>query len=172
MPTRAGLNAIHGARSSVVERARRYGPPARRGRGGGATDKAPRPAKERRSSSSARTTGVVLRRVAPGSVLKVSALFSLSLGLVLLVAGVLLWSAAHSVGLIGNLESFMGDIGFTDFRLEGDQVMKAWLIVGGVLVVGGTFAGVLMAMLYNLLADVFGGVRLLLQEDDADSRRG
>ncbi|HEV2768409.1 MAG TPA: DUF3566 domain-containing protein [Acidimicrobiales bacterium] len=171
MPTRAGLNAIHGARSSVVERARRYRPPARRGRDDGATGKEPGPAKGRRSSSSARTTGVVLRRVAPGSVLKVSALFSLSLGLVLLVAGVLLWSAAHSVGLISNLESFMGDIGFTDFRLEGGQVMKAWLIVGGVLVVGGTLAGVLMAMLYNLLADVVGGVRLLLQEDETQSPR-
>ena len=175
MPTRAGLNAIHAARSSVGEAARRYGSPTRRARGEGndGRSKAPGAAEANRSSaSSVRTTGVVVRRVAPGSVLKVAALFSLSLGLILLVAGVLLWSGAHSIGLIGNLETFMADIGFTDFRLEGAQVMKAWLIVGGVLVVGGTFASVLMALLYNLLADLMGGVRLLLQEDDTTPPRG
>jgi hypothetical protein len=166
VPTRAGLSAISAARSSVVERARRYGSPALRGKDSG--NRAAEPGRVGRDSpSSGRTTGVVVRRVAPLSVLKVSVLFYLSAGLVLLVAGVLLWSGAHAVGLIGNLESFMGDIGFSDFRLEGDQVLKAWLIVGSVLVVGGSFANLLMAMLYNLLADVVGGVKLLLAEDDA-----
>lgn len=171
MPTRAGLSAISAARSSVVERVRRYGAPAPRGKGDGrrATRHVAKAGSASRSSG--RTTGVVVRRVAPVSVLKVSALLYLSAGLILLVAGVLLWIGAHSVGLIGNLESFMGDIGFTDFRLEGGQVMKAWLIVGLVLVVGGSFANLLAAMLYNLLADVVGGVKLLLAQEDAEPPR-
>ncbi len=165
MPTRAGLSAIESARNSVVERARRYRAPALRGKGNGGRRRAPDAKAGGGSVTTGRTTRVVVRRVGPLSVLKVSALFYLSLGLVLLVAGMLLWAGAHAVGLIANVESLMGDIGFTDFRLEGGQIMRAWLIVGGVLVVGGSIANVLMAVLYNLLADVVGGVKLLLGED-------
>lgn len=172
MPTKAGLSAIQAARSSVVARARRYGAPARRDGGDGGGSEARGATAGRPSVRTARTTGVVVRRFAPGSVLKVSVLFYLSMGLILLVAGVLLWAGAHSIGLIDNFESFMSDIGFTDFRIEGRQVMRGWLVVGGVLVVGGSFANLLMAVLYNLLADVIGGIRLVLEEDDPSSPRG
>lgn len=115
---------------------------------------------------------MVLRRIDPVSVLKVSVLFYLSLCIALFTAGILLWSAAHAVNLITNLESFMADVGFADFRLDGTQLLRALAIAGAGLVVAGSVANLLMAALYNLISDVVGGVKVLLVEDDTKPKGG
>ena len=119
-----------------------------------AADSRPGGAASRRSA----TSRVVVRRVDPWSVLKVSILFYLSVCIVLLVAGVLLWAAASSAGVVDNIESFMDAIGFTGFRFLPGQILRGAALGGLVLVVAGTFANVLLAMLYNLIGDVVGGV--------------
>ncbi len=118
-----------------------------------------------------RTSRVVVRRVDPWSVLKVSIFFYLSVCIVLLVAGVLLWSAASSAGVIDNVESFMVEIGFDGFRFLPGQILRGAGLAGMVLVVAGTFANVLLATLYNLIGDVIGGVRLTLAEDESNRPR-
>jgi len=118
-----------------------------------------------------RTSRVVLKRVDPWSVLKVSILFYLSGCIVLITAGVLLWAAATSIDIIGNIESFMDSIGFTDFRFEGGQILRGAGLGGLVLVIAGTFGNVLMAVLYNLISEVVGGLRITLAEDEVRSRR-
>lgn len=118
-----------------------------------------------------RTSRVVLRRLDPWSVLKVSILFYLSLCIVLLVAGVMLWLGARSIGVIGNVESFMDSIGFTDFEFRAGQILRGSALGGMVLVVAGTFGNVLMATLYNLINDVVGGLKVTLAEDERARRR-
>ena len=118
-----------------------------------------------------RTSRVVVRRVDPWSVLKVSIFFYLSVCIVLLVAGVLLWSAASSAGVIDNVESFMVEIGFDGFRFLPGQILRGAGLAGMVLVVAGTFANVLLATLYNLIGDVIGGIRLTLAEDESNRPR-
>jgi hypothetical protein len=148
-----------------VDGARRAGPPPGPRPG--------RPAGPRRRPAPApvRTSRVVISRIDPWSVLKVSVLFYLSLCIVLLTAGVLLWAGAASIGVIGNFEGFMDSIGFTDFELQPAVMLRGAALGGMVLVVAGTFATVLMAALYNLIHDVVGGLRVTLAEDES-ARRG
>jgi hypothetical protein len=113
---------------------------------------------------------VVLKRLDPFSVLKVSLLFYLSMFLILLIAAVLLWGAAESIGVVENFESFMDSIGFTDFTFEAPQLLRGAGLGGAVLVLAGTFGNVVMAVLYNLISDVVGGIKVTLGEDDRGRR--
>lgn len=114
----------------------------------------------------------VVRRVDPSTVLRFSALFYLSLLMVWLVAGVLLWLAASVTGLVGNMERFVADL----FALESFNVNGLLLLitsVGGglILVVLGTGVNVLMAVIYNLTSDIVGGVEVTVTEAEAPARR-
>lgn len=108
----------------------------------------------------------VVRRIDTWSVLKVAGLFSLSLVLVLLIAGILLWLAGSAVGAVGSVEKFMGAIGFEDFRFAGSQLLRGFVAAGLVLVIMGTGLAVLMAVIYNLISDVVGGIELTVLEED------
>lgn len=118
----------------------------------------------------------VVRKIDTWSVLKVSGLFSLSLVLVLLIAGILLWLAGSAVGAIESVEKFMGAIGFEDFTFIGSQLLRGFVAAGLVLVVLGTGFSVLVAVIYNLISDVVGGIELTVLEEDtrpaASSVRG
>lgn len=124
-----------------------------------------------RRQSVGRMTRVVVRRVEPWSVLKLSLVYYLALFLVVLVAGVLLWVGATSIGVVENIESFMVDIGFEDFRFIPRRILGGVALGGLVLVVAGTVANVIMCALFNLMGDVTGGLRLTLQEDVPRPRR-
>lgn len=108
----------------------------------------------------------VVRKIDTWSVLKVSGLFSLSLVLVLLIAGVLLWLAGSAIGAIENVEKFMGAIGFEDFTFIGSQLLRGFVAAGLVLVALGTGFSVLVAVIYNLISDVVGGIELTVLEED------
>ena len=113
----------------------------------------------------------VLRRIEPWSVLRISALFYLSLFLVVLVAGVGLWLVATATGARHNVERFVGDLlSSNDFHFLGLQILRAATLVGLVLVVVATVANVLMAILYNLISDVIGGIEVTVLEDDPGAR--
>jgi hypothetical protein len=108
----------------------------------------------------------VVRKIDTWSVLKVSALFFLSLVLVLLIAGVILWAAGSSVGAIDSVEKFMRAIGFEDFRFIGTQLLRGFAAAGLVLVILGTGLTVLVAVIYNLISDVVGGIEVTVLEED------
>jgi len=124
-----------------------------------------------RAPAGPRTSRVVVRRVDPWSVLKVSLLFWFSGVLVLLTAGVLLWAAAASVGLVENIESFMESLGFDGFRFEPGRILRGSALVGLVLSAAGSLGNVLLAVLYNVISDTVGGLRLTLSEDAPSSSR-
>jgi uncharacterized membrane protein (DUF485 family) len=112
----------------------------------------------------------VVRRFDTWSVLKVAALFYLSLVLVLLLAGTLLWLGGSTLGAVDNVEKFMRSIGFEDFRFVGSQLLRGSVAAGLVLVVLGTGFTVLMSVIYNLISDVVGGVQLSVLEEDPRPR--
>lgn len=118
-----------------------------------------------------RTTRAVVRRIDPWTVLKVSLLFYLAMFVVLMTAGVLLWTAARSAGVVDNVESFMDSIGFTDFRFLPNRILRASFLGGLVMVVAGTAGNVLMTVLYNLISDVVGGLTLTLTDDDRGRKK-
>ena len=129
-------------------------------------------AKAKRGKPAGRTTRVVLRRMDPWSVLKLSIVYYLAVFLVILVAGVLLWAGATTVGVVENIESFMVDIGFDDFKFIGSKMLAGVALGGLVLVVAGTVANVILCGLFNLMGDVTGGLKMTLQEDVPRSAKG
>lgn len=97
--------------------------------------------------------------------MKFSVLLFATLYLVILVAGLVLWAAATATGLRENIEKFIGDlIASDDFRILGPTMLRASIVGGAVLVVLGTGANVLFAVLYNLISDVIGGIAVVFEE--------
>lgn len=110
----------------------------------------------------------VLRKIDTWSVLKVSALFHVTLVLVLLLAGVLLWAAGSSTGVIPSAEKFMRSVGFEGFTFVGGQLLRGFVAFGLVLVVLGTGLSVLMAVVYNLISDIVGGIQYVVLEEERE----
>jgi hypothetical protein len=93
-------------------------------------------------------------------------LFYLSLLVVFLVAGMLLWLVASVTGVVGNIETFVEQLFALDsFHFVGPKLLLGTLLGGGVLTVLGTGLNVLMAVLYNLVADVVGGIEVTVLEE-------
>jgi hypothetical protein len=112
-----------------------------------------------------RRVRLVVRRIEPWTVLKFSVLLFATIYLVILVAGLVLWAAATATGVRHNVEKFIGDLIASDnFHLLGATVIRASVLGGALLVVLGCGANVLLAVLYNLISDVVGGVIVVFEE--------
>lgn len=132
---------------------------------------AKKPKEPKHAKPAPRTTKVVLRKLDAWAVLKLSFVFYLALFIVVLVAVVLLWAGATSVGVVSNIESFMVDIGFSDFKFVPNKMLGGVALGGLVLVVAGTCANVLVTALFNLMGNVVGGLKLTLQEEREVTRK-
>ena len=109
----------------------------------------------------------VIRRVDPWTVLRFSLLFYGCMLVVGMVAGLLLWAAASTTGVIDNVERFIRELfALESFAFNGVLLLESTLIGGLVLVLLGTGANVLMAVLYNLTADVVGGIEVTVLEEE------
>lgn len=107
----------------------------------------------------------IIRKIDTWSVFRVAALFYLSVGIVFLLAGVLLWIGGSAAGAVGNVEGFMQAVGLDDFRFVPGALFRGavlLMLLGVALATGFT---VLMAVLYNLISDVVGGVELNVLEE-------
>jgi hypothetical protein len=115
----------------------------------------------------------VVRRIEPMSVLKVSVLFYTCVFVVLLVAGIVLWIAASAAGVVGNVETFIGDLfALDEFHFEAFQILRAAFVGGAVMVLLGTALNVLAVTLFNLIAELVGGVGVTVVEDGGDPVSG
>ncbi|MBW3557060.1 MAG: DUF3566 domain-containing protein [Actinobacteria bacterium] len=108
----------------------------------------------------------MIRRIDPWSVLKVSIVFYLSLVLVFLLAGVLLWTAGSIVGAVEGVEKLISGFGFQGFEFVGSQLLRGFVAAGLVIVVLGTGMSVVVAVLYNLISDLVGGIELSVLEEN------
>ena len=130
---------------------------------------APVPAERGRSrrSSSARSrqAKVVLRKVGPWSVLKISFLFYLCVMVVILGAMMILYAILGAIGALDSLTRLIRDL-FADqsFEINGGWLFSRGLSIGLALVVLWTLINVFIVFLYNLLSDVVGGIEVTLSE--------
>jgi hypothetical protein len=107
----------------------------------------------------------ILRHVSPWSVFKFSLVFSICLWLVLTVAGVILWRVAQEAGVITNIERFYAKAsGERTFEIDGRGIFRALSGAGVVLVAAATSLGVLLALLFNAVSDLTGGIRMSVIE--------
>lgn len=115
----------------------------------------------------ARKVKRVIRHVDPWSVLKVSLAFYACLFVIFMVAGALLWNLAAAAGTIHGIEGFIKEAGaFKTFSFEGAVIFRAAFLGGLVLVIAGSAFNVLLAVLFNLISDLVGGVRITVIEEE------
>ncbi len=115
----------------------------------------------------ARKVRRVIRHIDPWSVLTFSVLFHLCVFAALLLASVLVWNAAEAAGTIENLEAFILELGdYETFEIKGDVVFRASVAIAGILTLASSVLLVLLTVVFNLISDLVGGIRLTVIEEE------
>jgi hypothetical protein len=122
--------------------------------------------------SSARRVRRVVRHLDTWSVFKVASIFVACIWGVVVLASLLVWRAAVSSGSVENTEDFIVDLGFEDFNFNPQQMFEALLSAGAVVAIAAIFFIVLLTVLFNLICDITGGLRItMIEQDLADARK-
>ncbi len=113
-----------------------------------------------------------LTRVDPWSVMKISFLLSVAIGVVCVTAVLIVWGVLNSAGVWDSINSSVKNIvgdGTSSFDITQyiglSRVLGLTLIVAVIDVVLITAVATLGAFLYNLAAALLGGVEVTLTED-------
>ena len=115
----------------------------------------------------ARRVRRLVRHVEPWSVLKVSLVLYFCAWAIMLFVGVTLWNLAVNSGLVADVENFAVELfALESFKINADQIFRFAAVGGLVLVLAGSGLTVLGAVLFNLISDVTGGVRLTVVEEE------
>lgn len=126
------------------------------------------PKPRRRQKLVARRVRRVVRRLDPWSVLKVSLVFYICGYVVTMVAGILLWNLAERAEMITKVEDFVEELGaYQSFELLPDVILQRTLLIGAILTIVATGVTVLAAVLFNLISDLVGGIRVVVIEEDS-----
>ena len=138
-------------------------PPSPAPKSGGATARKPK----------ARRARLLLARVDPWSVMKLSFLLSIALGIVTIVAVAVLWNILDAMGVFSTVSSTYADL-TTSEQGEGtdlmqylgfSRVMGVATILAAVNVVLITALLTLGAFLYNVTAALVGGLHVTLSDE-------
>jgi Transmembrane domain of unknown function (DUF3566) len=125
-------------------------------------------ARSEESRLAPRQTKVVVRRIHPWSVFKFSLLFYFCLMLVLVFALVILYEVLSVLGVLDSLAHLLQTSGFgspkTGFHFNGPWIFTRVFLVGVAGVVVWSVVNLFVTLLYNLVADVVGGVQITLGE--------
>ena len=127
-----------------------------------------------------RRTRVEVRRLGPLSVLKFSLIFYFCIFLVIYLALAIIWGILSASGVIDSLEQLLGDIfpsaaaiSPTGELSTGDAPpveivtgqLFTWLFIAGCVGVGiWSCINVFVAIMYNLISDIVGGIEVTLAD--------
>ncbi|MEX2324587.1 MAG: DUF3566 domain-containing protein [Nitriliruptoraceae bacterium] len=115
-----------------------------------------------------------VKRIDPWSVLKVGAIASLVITAIAVVALAVIWFMIDRLRLVDQVCGIATDIGFATCGLNAGNFFRATIMLGLLWAVVQTAVFVFLAFLYNLMADLTGGVVLgVVDENDptpADAR--
>src|SRR5512141_464533 len=108
---------------------------------------------------------VVIRKVGPWSVFKMSLIFYVCVMLVILGAGVILYGMLGAIGALDSTQRLIRDL-FADqsFVINGQWLFSRGLAIGLGMVVVWSLINVFIAFLYNLISDLVGGIEVTLAE--------
>ncbi len=112
----------------------------------------------------------VVRDIDPWSVFKVTLVFHLALYVMVLISSILIWNVANATGTVDNVERFMESFGWDTFHFDGGQIFHNLWILGLFFVFLLTGLAVVMAAVFNLIADLVGGVRVSVLEEEVVAR--
>lgn len=109
----------------------------------------------------------VVREVDPWSVFKVAAVVHTALYLVVMIAGLLVWNVASATGTVDNVERFMTSFGWDSFTFNGSQLFRSSAVLGIFIGILGTGLWVIGAVVFNLITELVGGVRVTVLDEEA-----
>lgn len=117
-----------------------------------------------------RRVRLTVSRVDPWSVMKLSFLLSVALGIMVVVASAMVWFVLDSMHVFADIEELLTSIGSENFLqlmdyLKFDRVMSFATIVGVVDVLLLTALGTIGAFLYNIVSALVGGLHVTLTDD-------
>ncbi|HEX6329981.1 MAG TPA: DUF3566 domain-containing protein [Actinomycetota bacterium] len=134
-------------------------------------EEAPRPADTKKvrglSRPKSRQARVMIRKVGPWSVLKLSVLFYLCIMIVVLGALIIIYGVLEAIGALDNAEDLISTLFAGDeetFEINGDWLFSRALTIGLVMVVLWSLINLFVAFLYNLISDIVGGIEVTLSE--------
>lgn len=111
----------------------------------------------------------IIRKIDPWTTLKVSALVWAVLALAFVLGAVIFWSVLDRAGIPGRLVDFMVEITLieegSDPFANTEQFLRFLIfssVVGWVVMTGTTVA---IAVIYNLVSDVVGGLEIVVLEE-------
>lgn len=115
-----------------------------------------------------RRARLTVKRVDPWSVLKVTFVFSLAMLIVGVVAVIVLYVILGGMGVFDSISSFLQDVSPGSHTVRDyaplSKVVGGAVVIGVVNVVLTTALSTLGAFIYNLCADLVGGVEVTLTE--------
>lgn len=118
-----------------------------------------------------RRARLTVSRVDPWSVLKLSFLLSVGIGIAIVVAAFVLWSVLDGMGLFTQVDSLARDVVGDESPVELEsvlglgRVLSLATVVAVVDVVLLTALATLGAVLYNLASSLVGGLQVTLSDD-------
>lgn len=117
-----------------------------------------------------RHVDLTIARVDPWSVLKISFLVSIVLGIASVVATIVMWNVLDAMNVFGSVEDFLIELGAEKFLslmeyVRLPRVVSYATILGVANIVIMTALATLIALLYNLIATLVGGVRVSLMDE-------
>jgi Transmembrane domain of unknown function (DUF3566) len=129
------------------------------------SDSASRPSPPRR-------TRVVVKRVGPWSVLRFSLVFYFCMMVALWLGLFIVYQFLGSIGVLHSIEhSFRNlnpasrnKLNWGDWSFHTGWIFSRLFLIGLVMVLFGSIVNLIGAFLYNLLADMMGGIELTLAE--------
>ena len=108
----------------------------------------------------------IVRELDVWSVFKVALVVHGACVVIAMLTLTLLWSVASASGTIGNVENFLESVGWETFSFRGIDLfvnVGAVLLLLGVL---GTGVWVIAAVVFNLVTELVGGVRVTVLEEE------
>lgn len=131
-----------------------------------------RPPKARAAKRPERRFRQTVQKVDLWSVTKMALCFYVSAMGVIVVSLVALWVVADSAGIINNVENFIGDLfSSEDFHFVSGQVLRGAVLVGVVLVALLVAFTIIAASFYNIFAELFGGIEIVIREEEQPPKR-
>lgn len=111
----------------------------------------------------------IIRKFDAWTVFKVSAVVWFVLGLALVMGLVMFWNVLTASGIPQRLTEFMIEItlletGSAPFA-NTEQFMRVAVYVSLLVAVGGTGFTTMLAILYNLVSDLVGGIEIIVLEE-------
>ncbi|MDP8959527.1 MAG: DUF3566 domain-containing protein [Actinomycetota bacterium] len=111
---------------------------------------------------------MVVRRISPWSVLKFALLFYFCLMLVVLLGLVILYMVLEAMGFVEAVENLAGSLALGDeagrFEINGGYLLRVSFFIGLISTAVWSALTLFVAFLYNLIADLVGGIEMTLVE--------